>query len=252
MPTPSADIYLYAIARADAVSADGTTGVKDQPLEVVPAGPVAAVVSPAPEGRLRPRRRNLKAHHDVLKALMEQDTILPMAFGVLADSRERVTGFLTNHVDRLTHQLDRVDGQAEVGLRVKWKVDDIFAHFVARYDSLREMRDAFFGNGASASRQEMIQLGERFQELLEAERNAHLSTIEEALNDAVTALQADEPRDETEVLNVACLVPRDGIEAFESAVNDAAAQFDDHFLFTYTDPMAPYSFADVDFNEGTG
>jgi hypothetical protein len=44
-------------------------------------------------------------------------------------------------------------------------------------------------------------------------------------------------------------VPRDGVDAFEDAIMDAAEEFSDDFTFTYTDPMAPYSFADVAFGE---
>jgi hypothetical protein len=238
--------YVYAIVEPGAVSVEGETGVKEAEVSVVESEGIGAVVSAAPEDELRPRRRNLKAHHGLLKSLMTEATVLPMAFGVVAESEEQVRDFLAAHADDLARQLERVRGHAEVGLRLKWNVDDIFSYFVERYDELREMRDDVFAGDGDPSRQAKIQIGELFQNLLEAEREAHRTTVEDGLSDACRAIAADDPKDETEVLNLACLIPRDGMNAFEDAVNDVAAEFDDEFLFRYTDPIAPYSFVDVE------
>lgn len=242
-------MYLYAIADADAVDPTGMTGLKDTDVTTVSHDDLAAVVSPAPDGKLRPRRRNLKAHHDLLKALMGEATILPMAYGVLADSEGQVTAFLQQHTDTLHAQLKQVRGHVEIGFRATWNVDDIFEHFVEQYEELRELRDSVFGEEGEPSRQEKIHVGERFEALLEEARMKHRATVEEYLRTACRAIEADDPQDESEVMNLACLVPRDGEEEFEDAVVEAAEVFSDDFTFTYTDPMAPYSFADVAFEE---
>lgn len=243
----SDQVYLYAIADAEAVDLDERTGVKGAPVDVLRHESLAAVVSAAPDGKLRPRRRNLKAHHDLLKSLMDDTTILPMAFGVLADSEEQVTSFLRQHVGTLQAQMDQVRGHVEIGFRVSWNVDDIFSYFVEKYDELQELRDAVFSGDGEPSRQEKIHVGERFEALLEDARMRHRAAVEEHLSPACRAIEADDPKDEEEVMNLACLVPREGVEAFEDAIMDAAEVFSDDFTFTYTDPMAPYSFADVAF-----
>lgn len=242
-------LYLYAIARADATIPDGLSGLNDQPVRSIAGGDIMALASAAPDGRIRPRRRNLKAHHEVIKRMAASDTVLPMAFGVIADSETHIRSFLTAHSRPLHEQLDALNGHVEVGVRVSWNVDDIFAHFVERYDELRALRDSFFGNDRSASRQEMIQLGERFEALLEAERRAHQSTVEDHLRNVCPRIVADDPRDESEAVNLACLVPRTAMDAFEEALHEAASDFDDVFTFTYTDPLAPYSFAEVSFGD---
>lgn len=242
-------MYLYAIADADSVDPSGMTGLKDTDVTMVSHADLAAVVSPAPDGKLRPRRRNLKAHHDLLKALMDEATILPMAYGVLADSEGQVTAFLQQHTDTLRAQLKQVRGHVEMGFRASWNVDDIFSHFVEQYEELRKLRDSVFGEEEEPSRQEKIHVGEQFEALLEDARAHHRETVEEYLGEACRAIEADEVQDESEVMNLACLVPRDGVEAFEDAVVEAAEVFSDDFTFTYTDPMAPYSFADVAFEE---
>lgn len=241
-------LYLYAIVRSTVSVPDDVTGVQGTPLRSVTEAPLSVIASPTPEGKLRPRRRNLKAHHDVIKQLAATETVLPMAFGVIAESGDHVRAFLDTHAVPLAEQLDALDGYVEIGFRVAWNVDDIFAHFVEQYDELRDLRDAFFGDDGSASQGQMIQLGEQFEALLNAERDAHHSTLVSYFDPVCERIEADDPRDETEAVNLACLVARDDVDAFEDAVHDAAGAFDDVFTFTYTDPMAPYSFADVDFN----
>lgn len=242
--------YVYAIANPDAVAGSDVLadaeGVKGAPVSVVEAGGIAAVVSPAPDGEPRPRRRNLQAHHGLLKDLMAETTILPMAFGIIADSEDDVATFLADHADDLATQLERVQGHAEVGFRLKWNVDDIFSYFVDRFDELREMRDDVFRGNGEASRQAKIQIGELFQNLLDAEREAHRSTVESHLRPVCRAIEADEPKGETEVLNLACLIARDGMDDFDRAVEEVAGEFGDEYLIRYTDPIAPYSFVDVE------
>lgn len=239
--------YLYAIAESDSVDAPDTTGLKDAAVEVLREGDLAAVLSSAPNGKLRPRRRNLAAHHDLLKAMMEQATILPMAFGVLADSRDQVADFLRRHGGTLRAQLEQVRGHAEIGLRIEWNVDDIFGYFVEQYDDLRALRDSVYGGDGEPTRQEKIHLGEQFDAFLQEAREAHQRTVEAHLQEACRAIEADDPSDETDVMDLACLVPRDGVDRFEDALGAAAQAFSDDFTFTYTDPMAPYTFADVAF-----
>lgn len=244
--------YLYAIADADAVSPEDETGVQGAPVRTLQEGDLAAVVSPAPDGQLRPRRSNLKGHHDLLKDLTEETTVLPMAFGVVAEGPQQVRTFLQEHRGTLQAQLDRVRDHVEIGLRVQWNVDDIFEYFVERHEELRELRDAVFAGEGEPSRQQKIQVGEEFEALLQSERDRHRDRIEKHLRDACRAIEADDPKDEHEVVNLACLVPRSGgEEAFEEALMAAAQEFSDDFTFTYTDPMAPYSFADVAFDDGT-
>jgi len=244
-------LYLYGIVDADDPTPDVSTwsGLKDAPLRTIAREEVAVVVSDVPTGRLRPRRKNLRVHHDTLRRLADTTAVLPMAFGVIAEQPDDVVAFLESHHDTLFEQLDTVRGHVEVTLRVRWDVDDIFEYFVSRYDDLREMRNALFSNGSSADRGEMIRLGELFDRLLQAERQAHLSTVLDTLDRVCRRVEPQDPKDESEVLNLACLVPRTGVEAFEEAVHHAAESFDDEFLFKYTDPMAPYSFAQVGFEE---
>ncbi|WP_084696109.1 GvpL/GvpF family gas vesicle protein [Salisaeta longa] len=238
-------LYLYAIAQATPELPDGRTGIQGAALRLVNGGGLSVVCSPISAGTPRPRRRNLKVHHAVIKRLHATTTVLPMAFGVIAASAAEVRDFLTAHATPFLERLDALEGRVEIGVRVTWNVDDIFAHFVNRHDALRTQRDAVFGGQGPVSRQDKIELGEHFEALRADERHRHQQTITSHLHPVCDEVLIDEVRDETDVARLTCLVSEAAITDFEAAVHRAAQTFDDSFTFTYTDAMAPYSFADV-------
>src|SRR5207253_2672636 len=101
--------YLYAIIDGgENTQPLGFTGLDGGEVYALGDEQVAAVVSDLPDRRVRPERRRLAAHHDVLKRLMADRAVLPMAFGLIADSPEAVRRILRLNRDAFDEQLERV------------------------------------------------------------------------------------------------------------------------------------------------
>jgi hypothetical protein len=245
-PDWQSETYIYAIVDADTPSFELPKGLEKSKTAAVSAAGITALVGPTPGGKLRPRRRNLKAHHGVIDAVMSRVTPLPMSFGIVANSPEAVEKMLIRNADPVLDHLERVRGQVEVGLRVCFNTDDIFALMVSRHRELKDARDRNFADGREPSRQQKIELGQLFQRILDAERSEHLDSLERGLGTVSTEIIANDPRGEEEVANLAILVDRDQVDALEEAIHAVAEEFDDHFTFNYTDPLAPYTFVNVE------
>lgn len=245
----SAKKYLYAIAPADAFDASAMSleGIDDAPLYPVPHDGLAVVVSDLDRTKLRPRRRHLKAHHTAVNTLVRSDIdILPMSFGVLAESTEELRTFLASNQGTLRKQMEALRNCVEIGFRVAWKVDNLFQYFVDHHEGLREARDRYFQDGErEPTRQEKVELGEFFREVLDAKRDDYKDRVRNHLQPPAEQIYADDCREDTDVMRLACLVKRNRVDAFDEAVHAAAQEFDEHFLFKYTDPTAPYTFVDV-------
>ncbi len=238
--------YLYAIV--DGLG-DGHTfdylGVDSSTVYSIGNGSVAAIVSDLPNQKLRPERRRLAAHHAVLKELMNDHTVLPMAFGLLADGLEAVRRILRINHDAIAEQLDRVRGSVEMGLRVGWDVANIFEYMVGLHEELRSLRDQIYRGGRTPSQEDKIDLGRAFDRLLTASREAYLQRVSQALQSCSVEIRANPPRTEREVLNVACLVKREQQQAFEQVVLAVAGRFDNNFAFDITGPWPPHNFVDI-------
>jgi len=224
-------------------------GIDANPLEFISGRDITSVVSAIGPDRIRPERRHLAAHRDVLRRLIAQErSVLPVCFGTIASGPREVHAMLTHNRATLARQLKRVSGKVEMGLRTVWEVANIFDYFVTIKPELRAARDRVFGRHGQPSQDEQIELGRVFERLLAEEREVHTATVEEALAGCCAEIKRNPPRDEREVMNLACLIDRDGQARFEAAVFDAASHFDNNFALDYSGPWAPHSFAEMDLN----
>jgi hypothetical protein len=235
--------YLYAITFAPEMA--GLSGLLENDVYWISDGGLAAVVSDVPNVRLRPERQHLAAHQNVLRKLMEHETVLPMSFGIIAENSKAILRILTRHKPRFTRELERVAGRVEMGLRVAFDVPNIFEYFVNTHDELRAARDRLFGNYREPSQEDKIEVGRLFDRLINEDREAYTEKVEEILGPICVETKSNPARNEREILNLACLVERGEIDSFESGIFEAAKQFDNNFAFDYSGPWAPHNFVEV-------
>jgi hypothetical protein len=238
--------YLYAIIGGSDKQKWDVCGIDGNAVHTITDGGVSAVASALSYQRIRPERRHLAAHQKVLKRLMEETTLLPMRFGMIADNAGEVRRLLSLNRERFLAHLDRITGKVEMGLRVRWDVPNIFAYFVNREPELRRLRDRYFGGPGDATRDEMIEIGQFFDSLLKRERDACTRRVEEIIARCCAGIKKNPCRNEREVMNLACLVERHASDELEAAVREAAQDFGDDFAFEYNGPWAPHNFVEFD------
>lgn len=237
--------YLYAVlAGSQQVSGLGQVGVEGGEVYCVTAGDVCAAVGRVSRMRLRPERRHLLAHQAVLRRLMEQGTVLPAAFGLVARSDEAVRDRLIEGRERFLEQLAQVAGKVEMELKVRWSVAELSEYFVALHPELSAARARLKGLH-NVSREELIEVGKLYERIREADRQAHTEHVSAVLREQGLELKRNPARGEHEVMNLACLVPRERVGGFEAIIEAAASGFDDHFSFEFNGPWAPHSFTEL-------
>ena len=82
-------------------------------------------------------------------------------------------------------------------------------------------------------------------DLLTEERDRHAEVVSEILGLSCVEIKRNPPRAEREIVNLACLIERDGQERFEAAVFEAATRFDNNYAFDYNGPWAPHNYVDL-------
>jgi hypothetical protein len=239
--------YIYAIIAAGFPDGLAVPGIGGYPLSIIAEGRVAAVVSDIGSARIRPERRNLGAHQNVLKTLMDLSSVpLPMSFGIVGQSSADVRRMLARNQGAILEQLQRVAGKAEMGLRVRWDVPNIFEFFVDTHAELRAMRDRIVGRGHMATHDEKIEMGSMFDRTLNRDRTLLTEKVQSVLSPVCAELKVNKCKDEYEVINLACLVRRERLDDFSRAVFGAARLFDDNYSFDFAGPWAPHNFVTLD------
>lgn len=247
--------YIYGIGKLDANLQGGRggsqvsqiTGIGDATVGELVHGDLVALTSELEiAGKLRPQRKHLAAHQRVLREAGADATVLPMAFGVVADDAEGVRTLLDEHAEALHAELERVDGCVEMGLKLRWIVENIFEHFVSEYPDLRERRDEIARLGDAAPHDLRVQTGRLFGGILESERHTHQSVMLDHLEPICRDIDRQEPADESLAVSLSCLVERDRVSDFEAAVEAAAHDYDERYGFELSGPWAPHSFVQLD------
>ncbi|MBY0577699.1 MAG: GvpL/GvpF family gas vesicle protein [Burkholderiales bacterium] len=243
--------YVYAITDQGEAHTYGKIGLEGAQVYAISEGPLAAIVSDVTDKRVRPERAKLAAHHAVIAKLMEEGTVLPMAFGTIASSPKALQKVLRTNKDSFQAHLQHVKGKVEMGLRVAWDVPNVFEYFVSRHADLMSLRDDLYLRRRQPSRDEKIALGRLFDQLLLDERQAHTDAVIKVLSPHCVEIKENKLREEREVMRLACLIDRDAQKRFEDGVFEAAHLFDDSFAFDFNGPWSPYNFVDgSDLSEG--
>lgn len=243
--------YLYGLVRASSARDFGAVGlpVAESPARVyiVRTGDVGAVVSDFPaRERLLPLRRNLEPHNRVIRDIMAETTIVPMAFGQVARSETEVVKALRGNRAAIEAELARLDGKVEMTLRVLWDVPNIFEHIVSEDRELARVRDETFGRSSPPTQGEKIDLGKRFEESLALARRRDTDRLIATFRQYVAEVKENDPKDEKMVAHLSFLVRREQLKAFEEALYQAASSFPDAYVFDYNGPWAPFSFVEID------
>jgi len=245
---------LYALCASDGLKPSyQMRGLESAAVYAIDQDGLRAVVSDTLSTRLRPDRRNISAHQAVLHSLTEDNTVLPMRFGVIARSAEAVEKLLIANQETIREHFERLNGRVEMGLRVSWDVANIYEYYVATHPSLRQGRDEIWDRNANNidHRDEKIRLGNLYQSLRNADRIEFTEKVKEVLFDYCEDIVETAVKREKDVMNLACLVERDRLDEFAKGVFEASKLFDNVYLFDYTGPWAPHNFITLDLHAPT-
>jgi hypothetical protein len=239
--------FLYAIVAGDIEGEEfELAGVDATTVYAISDGQVAEVVSSFPMQKVRPERRRLAAHNDVLKQLMRTHTVLPMVFGLIADNSSAMRRILERNRRFFLAQLDRFRDTVEMDVRVTWDVPNILEHLIGIHPDLKAFRDHVFRGVQEPSNDQKIELGRQFDRALTKDRHDQTQAITKSLAPYYTEIATNKPRHEREIANLAFLVDRGRIKEFETAVVNIAKQYDNHHAFDLNGPWPPHNLIAID------
>lgn len=243
--------YMYAVVPKDQPPPAGLAemeGVEQSHPYLITAGGLTAVVSDVPtRGELRPERRHLAAHQRVLERVTgTSKAVLPVSFGTIADDTQGVRELLERYQADLSGQIRRVEGKVEVGVRVSYTATkpSLYEYLVSSSPELRAARDALFQGGREPTRDEKIDLGKQVDEVFGALREEYAARVEKAVG-SLGSSKRNPPRSESELVNLAFLIPRDKLRDFDDVVESLGGLFPDSFTVAQWGPFPPYDFVEL-------
>ncbi|MFF0105109.1 GvpL/GvpF family gas vesicle protein [Streptomyces hirsutus] len=233
--------YVYGIiASTHPAVPEHLSGVGEGPLRVLKAGDLAAVVSDAPEG-LRPKRRELLAHQNVLSEVGAEGCVLPMRFGSVAPDDNAVTDVLTERAEHYKERLRALDGRVEYNVKANHVEEAVLHHVMAVNPEVRALAEANRKAGGG-SYDDKIRLGEMVAGAVRGQEAEDGAAVQRALEPAADAVGVG-PESTGWLANVSFLVERDAAADFMAAV-DRVREDMPHLEVRLNGPLPPYSFVE--------
>jgi hypothetical protein len=235
--------YVYGITAASHPALpEGLGGVGDPalPVRVLTEGALAAIVSDAPEG-LRPKRRDLLAHQNVLSEAGAGGCILPMRFGSVAPDDDTVTGVLAERSEHYQERLRTLDGKVEYNVKATHDEEAVLHRVMSDNPEIRAVTEANRKAGGG-SYDDRLRLGEMVVAAVKAREAEDAGTVQRALEPVADAISVG-PESSGWLANVSFLVERDGAASFLETV-DQLRKDHPHLDLRVNGPLPPYSFVD--------
>lgn len=242
MSTPGT--YLYGFTASHFNLDSNLRGLSDAAVRLLCFRDVAAVVSNHPVQKLVPMRKNLEPHHRVVRQISLQNTLIPAAFGHIAETEEQILNLIRENYDEICEELSTLAGKVELGIKLRWTAENIFAYFIKTDRELRELRDRVFRD-REPSLDEKLKVGSLFEARLNAERERLCSIVWTTLGAAICDKRINPPRDEKIICNAALLIERARAHEFGLALQATASLLNSNFALEYSGPFPPYSFVNL-------
>ncbi|URM92447.1 GvpL/GvpF family gas vesicle protein [Streptomyces sp. MRC013] len=235
--------YVYGITRSSHPALpEKVDGVGDppRPVRVLTHGGVAALVSDAPEN-LRPKRRDLLAHQNVLGAAGADGTVLPLRFGGVSPDDDAVLAVLREREEHYLERLQSLDGKVEYNVKAVHDEEAVLHQVLADNPELRALSQEQRAAGGGTYEQKLA-LGERVAAAVKHREARDAVLVQEALEKAAAECRPG-PEGTGRLANLSFLVERDRAGAFADAA-DALGKEHGHLVLQVTGPLPPYSFVE--------
>ncbi|WP_060882766.1 GvpL/GvpF family gas vesicle protein [Streptomyces caniscabiei] len=235
--------YVYGItAGSHPGLPEGMGGVGDpaRPVRILKEGELAAIVSEAPEG-LRPKRKDLLAHQNVLSEAGAGGPLLPMRFGSVAPDDASVTGVLAERADHYRERLGALDGKVEYNVKASHDEEAVLHRVMGENPELRAMTEANRQAGGGTY-EDRLRLGEMVVAAVQAREADDATELRQALEPAAEAVSSG-PESTGWLANLSFLVDRQSAAGFLEAV-DAVRKSHPHIEVRVNGPLPPYSFVE--------
>ncbi|GGV60890.1 GvpL/GvpF family gas vesicle protein [Streptomyces massasporeus] len=235
--------YVYGIAASSHPGLpEGMSGVGDppRPVRILREGDLVAVVSEAPDG-LRPKRKELLAHQNVLSEAGAAGCVLPMRFGSVAPDDNSITAVLAERAEHYKERLQALDNRVEYNVKANHVEEAVLHQVMAESPDIRGLAEANRQAGGG-SYDDKIRLGELVAAAVKAKEADDGAAVQRALASAADDVSAG-PESTGWLANVSFLVDRDSAESFLAAVEQLRNDMP-HLEVRVNGPLPPYSFVE--------
>lgn len=220
----------------------GRVGLNKQIVHSINYKDVGALVSDYPRvDKIKLLRKNLAPYHQVVRDAAKRFTTIPARFGQIARDEAEVNVALRKNYDEIRQELERLDGKVEMGVKVRWNVEDLFEYFLRVDEELKARREKL-QNKKNISRTEQVDFGRFFHNRIESARADITERIITPLPPA--ELRLDDVSEDNIIANISLLISESLLQELEDAVDELGDSIGEEYSLKIDGPWPPFSFVE--------
>lgn len=244
--------YVYGVAPAgalrDPLRAQGLPDGR-APVTAIAVGGAAAIVGrhagPHLGGLPQPELfRRLTIHQRVIEEVMERGDVLPARFGTVLASDDEVRSFLTRWGALVRDSLVRFSGLIEVETAATWDLERALA-LAARHPDVVAAKESAEQAPHEERFARQVMVGQAVKRALDQRRAQYQEKLLREVGTLARGIQPNPVLTDELVFNVAFLLERQALPAFDAAVERLDEALAGCLSLRRIGPLPPYSFATV-------
>lgn len=237
--------YLYGLVPAGARPPQDLAGLHRATVRIVELEHVSALVSDITSTEVIGLPAEVRAHAAVLDAVVRDGPVLPVRFGTLTGAADALYSALpTSRQEVMAGRLAELADLVQLSLTARYEQDAVLAELVAEDLDIRRLRSITRGQPEVATYGARVRLGELVVAGFERKRAVDAARLERSLARLVDDIRHRETGQVDDLLDVAVLVRRDAVGAFEEELEGVAAELAERARLRLVGPQAPYDFAE--------
>ena len=244
--------YVYGVAGAGGVRSPlRAQGLPDgrAPVKAISVGETAAIIGrhdgPPVRGLSQPELlRRLTIHQRVIEDAMERGDVLPARFGTVLASEDEVRSFLTHWGSQVQESLARFSGLVEVEAAATWDLQRALAG-ISRQPEVLAAKAAAEQAPPQERLASQVKVGQLVKHVLDQRRTLYQAKLLQEVGTLVKGIQPNAVLADELVFNVAFLLEREELPAFDEAIERLDAALAGELAIRRIGPLPPYSFATV-------
>jgi len=238
--------YIYGIIEEAKPMRFSFLGVGDAEVFTINHQELAAVVSDTSLEEIDPTRKDVRAHTVVQDELLKNCSLLPMGFGMIADSKDDVLKLLEKNYQGLSRELVRLAGKVEVELKVYWDQEAMIKELQGGSEELTRLKAKINGDSSPIEAQRLLVEAGKLVERISLDWKArYADRVYTVLKGLSIDARLNNPLGVKNVLNASFLIERARESDFQKEVFRLDSQYQGKVNFKYVGPLAPYNFVNV-------
>jgi len=238
--------YIYGIIEEAKPMRFSFLGVGDAEVYTINHRELAAVVSDTALEEIDPTRKDVRAHTVVQDELLKNCSLLPMGFGIIADSKDDVLKLLEKNYQGLSRELVRLAGKVEVELKVYWDQEAMINELQGGSEELTRLKTKVKNAQSPIEVQRLlVEAGKLVERIALDWKARYADRVYTVLKGLSIDARLNNPLGVKNVLNASFLIERARESDFQKEVFRLDSQYQGKVNFKYVGPLAPYNFVNV-------